>query len=68
MWRRQKSAAETCAYALVMAAALVRVFVPLLLPGYTLAGIVVSAILWSTAFATFTVTYWPILTRPALKG
>lgn len=61
-------AAEVCAYLLVLSAAIVRVFVPLLIPEYTLAGIAVSATLWAAAFATFTVAYWPILTGDALKG
>jgi uncharacterized protein involved in response to NO len=61
-------AAETCAYAFVMVAAIVRVFVPLAVPGYTLAGVVVSGALWCAAFATFTFAYWPVLSRPALKG
>ena len=60
-------APEVAAYLLVMAAALVRVLVPLVLPEFTVAGIVVAASLWSAAFLTFTVTYWPILSRPALK-
>ena len=54
--------------AVVMGAALVRVFVPLLAPQLTLAGVVVAGVLWSAAFATFTIAYWPIITRPALKG
>lgn len=59
---------EISAYALVMAAAVVRVIVPLVLPEFTLPGVIVSGALWSAAFAVFTVTYWPILSRPALKG
>ncbi|MGZ5060884.1 MAG: NnrS family protein [Usitatibacter sp.] len=61
-------AAEVAAYTLVMAAAAARVLVPLAFPEYTLQGIVVAAALWSAAFATFTVSYWPVLARPALKG
>ena len=60
--------AETFAYAMVMAAAVVRVLVPLAVPEFTLAGIVVAGVLWSAAFLTFTVAYWPILSRPALTG
>ena len=59
---------ETAAYALVLAAAAVRVLVPLLLPGFTVAAVVVAGALWSAAFITFTLAYWPILSRPALKG
>ncbi len=61
-------AAEVSAYVLVMAAAVVRVFVPLLAPEFTLAGIVAAGALWSAAFVTFTIAYWPILSRPALTG
>lgn len=60
--------AEMLAYALVMAAALVRVFGPLVAPEWTIASILVAGALWAAAFATFAVAYWPILTRPALKG
>ncbi len=60
--------AETSAYAMVMAAAILRVFVPLAFPEYTLVGVVAAAALWSAAFLVFTVAYWPVFTRPALKG
>jgi uncharacterized protein involved in response to NO len=59
---------ETASYLLVLAAALVRVFVPLLVPAWTLAAIWSSAALWSAAFAIYAVTYWPVLTRPRLDG
>jgi len=57
---------ETAAYVLVQLAAAVRVFLPMLDAQLQLAAIIVSGILWSTAFALFTVTYWPILTRPRI--
>jgi uncharacterized protein involved in response to NO len=60
--------AELAAYALVQAAAVVRVFVPLAWPGGYAQTIVASALLWSAAFAFFTVAYFPILTRPRLDG
>jgi len=60
--------AEIAAYVLVQFAAAVRVFGPLLLPAaYTLA-ILISAMLWSAAFAVFVVVYYPILSRPRLDG
>jgi uncharacterized protein involved in response to NO len=59
---------ETAAYVLVHAAAVVRVLIPLLLPGSYVALIAVSGVLWSAAFAIFTVVYIPILTRPRLDG
>jgi uncharacterized protein involved in response to NO len=59
--------AETAAYGLVMAAAAVRVFVPMI-PGWTMPAIVLSGLLWAVAFALFTIAYWPILSRPRLDG
>jgi uncharacterized protein involved in response to NO len=63
----QTGAAETAAYVLVMAAGVARVALPLV-PGGDLAGIWLSGLLWTAAFALFTVTYWPILSRPRLDG
>ena len=60
--------AELSAYLLVQAAALVRVLGPLVLPQAYVAMMVISAALWSAAFAVFTVVYWPILSRPRLDG
>jgi uncharacterized protein involved in response to NO len=60
--------AELAAYVLVHAAAFVRVFVPLVLPDAYVAWIIVSAVLWSVAFALFTAVYFPILSRPRLDG
>jgi uncharacterized protein involved in response to NO len=59
---------ETAAYALVMAAAVVRVLVPAAVPSLNIVAIVASGALWSIAFAVFTVLYWPILSRPRLDG
>jgi uncharacterized protein involved in response to NO len=60
--------AEVVAYLLVQAAAVVRVLVPLAVPAAHAASISLSALLWSAAFAVFTVTYFPILSRPRLDG
>lgn len=60
--------AETAAYVLVHAAALVRVLGPLVAPSAYVASVVVSSALWSAAFATFAVVYVPILSRPRLDG
>lgn len=60
--------AEVGAYLLVQAAAVVRVLVPLAVPAAYAASISLSALLWSAAFAVFTVTYIPILSRPRLDG
>jgi uncharacterized protein involved in response to NO len=59
---------ETAAYALVHLAAFIRVLAPLAWPaGYPLL-VVSSGLLWSVAFAIFTLAYIPILTRPRLDG
>jgi uncharacterized protein involved in response to NO len=55
--------AEVSCYALVAAAALVRVFVPLLAPSLIIQAVVLSAMLWSAGFAVYTWRYWPILSR-----
>ena len=59
---------ETAAYVLVQAAALVRVFVPLLLPALYVPAVVASAALWCAAFSIFTAVYIPVLTRSRLDG
>jgi uncharacterized protein involved in response to NO len=63
----ETSSAETAAYLLVMAAAVARVFGPLV-AGWTVPAIIVSGVLWAAAFALFTVCYWPILSRPRVDG
>jgi uncharacterized protein involved in response to NO len=55
------------AYALVSAAALVRVTGPLV-PAWTRASLFASGALWVAAFALFSAIYWPILTRPRPDG
>ena len=61
-------ASEIGAYVLVHAAAVLRVFLPLLFPETYVGLVVVSAVLWSAAFAIFTAVYIPILSRPRLDG
>lgn len=60
--------AEVLAYLMVQAAAVVRVVVPLAVPGAHAASVGLSAALWSAAFALFTVAYLPVLARPRLDG
>ena len=62
------AAPEVAAYVLVPMAALVRVFVPIVAPQAYTAALIVSAMLWSTAFTLYCVVYWPILTRARLDG
>jgi uncharacterized protein involved in response to NO len=64
----QASAAETTAYALVHAAALLRVLPPLIWPAVYHATLLISAAMWSLAFLIYAVQYWPILSRPRLDG
>lgn len=56
------------AYLLINAAALVRVLVPILAPGFMAAAIWVSALAWAAGFALFSLVYVPILTRPRIDG
>ncbi|OGA18813.1 MAG: NnrS family protein [Betaproteobacteria bacterium RIFCSPLOWO2_12_FULL_63_13] len=62
------SAMETASYVLVHVGAAVRVFLPLAVPEMQLGAIVASGVLWSAAFALFTIAFWPILTRARLDG
>ena len=57
----------TC-YFLVAASALVRVFVPSMVPEWLVASALVSSVLWSAAFALFAVRYWPVLTQGRVDG
>jgi uncharacterized protein involved in response to NO len=57
--------AEIASYVLVMAAAFVRVFGPLLVPGDYMLTVSVAAILWTAAFATYAIRYAPILVLKA---
>ena len=54
---------EVTCYALVTAAAVVRVFVPLVNPYWISDAVLVSALLWSGGFALYTWRYWPVLSR-----
>jgi uncharacterized protein involved in response to NO len=59
---------EIAAYGFVQAAAVVRVFPAIVFPDTYSMAVVLSAALWSAAFAIFTVIYYPILTRARLDG
>ena len=59
---------EVAAYALVLGAAVIRVFGAMALPSHYAATVLASALLWSAAFAIYFVRYWPFLTRPRLDG
>ena len=59
---------EVVAYWLVHLAAVVRVAGAIVLPSAYVAGVVVSGLMFSAAFAIYAVRYWPILTRPRVDG
>ncbi len=59
---------DVACYALIGAAALVRVGLPLAAPAWTMPAILCSAVLWSAGFGLFAVRYWPVLSRPRLDG
>ncbi|NMM84954.1 short-chain dehydrogenase [Rhodococcus sp. SRB_17] len=64
----QASRAEVLAYALVMAAAVLRVLVPLAAPQWYAAALVGAALAWSSAFAIYLVLFTPWLTASRLDG
>jgi len=59
---------EVACYLLVLAAAVVRVFGPLIAPSAYMGAVALSAILWSGGYALYAVRYWPVLTRARLDG
>ncbi|MGA7984485.1 MAG: NnrS family protein, partial [Burkholderiales bacterium] len=59
--------AETLAYVLILAAALLRVAAALI-PSAYLPLVIASAALWSAAFLTYFVAYAPRLAQPRLDG
>ncbi|MBB4844233.1 uncharacterized protein involved in response to NO [Paucibacter oligotrophus] len=59
---------ETAAYLAVLAAALLRVFVPLLWPAALLEAVWLSSALWALAFALYLWRYVPMLMRPRVDG
>lgn len=62
------SRSDVRCYLLVLAAALIRVFVPLLMPAQLVHAVLISAALWSAGFTLYAVTYWPVLTRVRVDG
>jgi uncharacterized protein involved in response to NO len=59
---------EVTAYTLVMLAALIRVFVPLLAPGQTVLAWTGAAMAWSAAFSLYLLVYGPWLMQSRLDG
>lgn len=64
----QASRLEVLAYGLVMAAAVLRVLLPVAAPQWYAAALVVAALAWSTAFAIYLGLYTPWLVRTRLDG
>lgn len=59
---------EVASYALIAAAAALRVGLPMLAHALTVPAALGSALLWSTGFAVYAVRYWPVLSRPRVDG
>ena len=59
---------EVAAYSLVMLAAVLRVFVPLLAPQFLVASVITATLAWSLAFALYLARYTPWLLRARLDG
>ena len=64
----QASRAEVLAYALVMGAALIRVFVPIVLPQWYGPALVAAAAAWSVAFGIYLVLFTPWLLQTRADG
>ncbi|MEO8936332.1 MAG: NnrS family protein [Burkholderiaceae bacterium] len=62
------SKAEVTAYALVMAAAVFRVVLPLLAPQWFVQSLLAAALAWSAAFGIYLVVYAPWLLSTRLDG
>jgi uncharacterized protein involved in response to NO len=60
--------AEAGCFWLIQLAAAARVLLPVAVPALYVSAVVVSGLLWSAAFALFTIAYWPVLTRPRIDG
>jgi uncharacterized protein involved in response to NO len=62
------SAWDVACYVLVLTAGLVRVAGPVALPQWTMASILLSAVLWSAGYGLYAACYWPVLTRARIDG
>ena len=59
---------EVASYALILAAALVRVAGGIAFPDFLRATVIASGLCWSGGFAIYAIRYWPVLTRPRIDG
>ena len=64
----QADASDTICYLLILAAAVVRVFAPMLLPSSYAACVLISAGLWSGGFGLYAIRYWGPLTYARIDG
>jgi len=64
----QVSAMEVAAYTLVMAAAALRVLLPLLVPAWTVPALLAAGTAWSLAFVLYLLRYTPWLLQTRLDG
>jgi uncharacterized protein involved in response to NO len=64
----QPPASVAWTFALVIAATLSRVFLPLLWPEAYRLSVMLAATFWIVAFIWFCITYWPILSQPRIDG
>jgi uncharacterized protein involved in response to NO len=64
----QASRPEVAAYGLVLAAAVLRVALPVVAPQWLTAWLVAAALAWSSAFGIYLVVYTPWLVRARLDG
>ncbi len=64
----QVTKAEVLAYALVMAAAVLRVLVPLAAPGWQAPSLILAAGAWGSAFAIYLAVYGPWLLQTRADG
>ncbi len=56
------------AFALLLAGAVIRVFLPLIDAGHYMIWIALSQLLWIISFGIFSVVYLPILSKPRIDG
>lgn len=61
-------ARDVACYVLVLAAAAVRVLLPIAAPALLVEAVLLSGVLWSAGFALHAAAYWNVLTRPRLDG
>jgi len=62
------STAMTVAFILINASAIIRVVIPIAVPGFYVPGLIVAGLLWTAAFALFVIDFTPILTQPRIDG